>query len=322
MKATKFAVAMATLVGVCSLAACTDPDKKIPFIDYWQYNSLLSKGEETVDETLVYKVAFEKGSGMDGVKYTLVYGDGSYTTHLKSTAQGYEYTTSLTIPVSYTAGTQTASFTDSVETTVLFQGAGNALRPISSTKTVVSHSPTNTTSFELTDAYVAYDFTVITTYADDGTGNSSVTYRTTEATEATETSNFKYGGGDYSYLDNEQILLALRAIDKDTSAGTIKAYNPFIKSTQKISLSFGKATGQSFSFTENGTAVTRDISHREVTIKLNELNPGGTQTALIAAASDPQKNTNRNVMLRLETPLSYSLGKLIYTLTSATKLGN
>ncbi len=313
MKAKKLVLAVAAVVGATSLVACTDNDKHVAFNEYWKYD-WSSSGE--VDETLTYAITFEKGVGMDGVGYTLSYSDGKYTTHLKSTNQGYEYKTSLSLNAVYKYGNEEAvTLPDKVETTVVF--SNKTWLPLSSTKTVVSHSPVNGEVAKTSDCYVAYNYTVETLYT-DGKAHTTVAYNETEDHKAvTNEHDFEYGKGKYSYLDNEQLLLALRGVPADTASGSVKVHNPFLEATQKIKFSFTENDPTKLTYTLNGTPSTTDFSYREVSVTISDKNPGATQTAWIAAtASDTTKNVNRNVMLRLETPLSYSLGTLIYTLTS------
>ncbi len=308
---------LAGILAFSTLTACTDSDKSVSFSEYWQKDSL---NPGTVEETLTYAVTFEKGAGYDATGYLLSYGEGHYQTNLKSTTQGYAYTTELTMPVSYTLGSETKEFTDTVTTSVLFERT--SLLPIASTKTVVSHSPTNAQAKTVADCYVAYEYTVETTYA-DGTGKSKVVYRETEdvkALEQAETS-FQYKKGDYSYLDNEQLLLALRAISSTTTTGSIKSYAPTEDSMQKIKFTFEEATGKEFNHTVNGASLSdKNISYRPVTLQRSANNPGTTQTAWIATTPDPSNNLHRNVLLKLETPLAYNLGKLVYTLTAVTNI--
>ena len=77
-----------------------------------------------------------------------------------------------------------------------------------------------------------------------------------------------------------------------------------------------------FGGVKNGSEekVKSTITYRPVSMVLDEKNPGATQTAWIAKKPETSSNSNvnRNVLLRLETPLSYGLGSLVYTLNSAT----
>nr|MBR6778466.1 hypothetical protein [Clostridia bacterium] len=322
MKAKKIVLALAAVLAFCSFAACTDTDQKIIFNDYWEEDSL--SGSSSINETLEYKVTYEKSGGADAIGYTLTYGEGKYTTTLKSHThegqQAYSYTTSLTMPVTYQYGTDEAvSLTDTVTTEVVFLRSKDSLRPISSTKKTVSHTPLNSAGTTSKSCYATYDFSVVTTYPAEGKATSTVTYNRENDEPTTATSTFSPSNKKLSYLDNEQLLLALRAISSSTSSGSVKIYNPFIEAKQTIKFSFSEETGSEFTYLLNGENKKENITYRPVSITIDDRNPGSTQTAWIAKTTNPQKNTQRNVMVKLIVPLSYSLGNLVYDLVSVSR---
>ena len=142
MKLRKIALALAATLALSTLAACTETDQKLIFNDYWEQNSLVSSS--SINEILEYKVTHDRESapGLDSIGYTLTYGEGTYVTTLKTHTQGYIYTTSLSMPVTFQYGDDEAeTVTDTVTTEVIFQRSKDGLRPISSTKNVVSHTP-------------------------------------------------------------------------------------------------------------------------------------------------------------------------------------
>ncbi len=321
MKKKVFCCALAGALAFSALAGCSDKGgKQIEFGPYWLKDSI-SSGE--ANETLTYDVTFEKGSGLNGAKYSLAYGTGSYTATLKTIPQGYEYTTEFSIPVSFTYGEEVKEFTDTVCSTVVFDNS-RAFVPISSSKTVASHTPTNTSASpkSVENCYAEYSYTVTTSYGANNQATATVEYLKTKDMQAQSfEKDFTYGKGDYSYLDNEMLLLAMRAVPSGTSSGKIKVYYPTQKAMQTVKFSFEKATAREFIFALNGAeASSKEISCRAVTLSLSANNPGPSQTAWIAAASDPKNNTNRNVLLRLETPLPYDYGKLVYALKTVTNL--
>ena len=120
-------------------------------------------------------------------------------------------------------------------------------------------------------------------------------------------------------MDNEQLLLALRGIPTSTTSAKVLAYSPFTESVQRVSINFASEASENFTFTNNGTETTTAIAYRPVSIVLDEKNPGATQTVWIAKPT-PSTSSNkfRNMMLYLETPLSYAMGSLQYKLISAT----
>ena len=82
-------------------------------------------------------------------------------------------------------------------------------------------------------------------------------------------------------------------------------------------MSFSAEKGDDFTFQQNGTETSTAIQFYPVSIALDEKNSGQTQTAWVAKTTNPSNNRYRNVVLRLEAPLSYGMGSLIYTLKSA-----
>ncbi len=318
MKTKKIAIILAAALGATALASCTDSDKRLKFNDYWKENCLTPA---PVNETLTYEVTFDKNDyAVKGLGYSVEYGVGEYVATLKDSGNGYSYTTSLTIDVTYVYGTESATFTDSVKSEVLLENAGKSLRAISSKKTVVSHSPASRADGSLKSCYTHFDFDLVTTYKDDDTASAQLTYRETEDAKAlTEAPvSFNYGKGDYSYMDNELLLLALRAIDADTASGTVKTYNPAVKASQKVKISYSEKDSYIDKRTviENSVETTKDVAYRVAEMVISEENPGGTQVAWIAKTTNPERNEHRNVLLRLETPISYSVGSLIYELKS------
>ena len=321
MKLRKLALGLAAALTFTSLAACTETDQKLPFSDYWEQNALIAGS--SINETLEYTVTHEKGAGLDGLGYTLTYGEGTYVTTLKTHTQGYIYTTSLTMPVTFQYGTDEAdSLTDSVKTEVLFLRSKDGLRPISSTKTVVSHTPRNGGAGSTESCYDTWEFNVVTSYPTEGQATSIIPHTNKldeENNPITITSSFDANDKKFSYLDNEQLLLSLRALSPSVTSGTIQIYNPFIENKQNVKLSFAGETGKEFSLNWNGEAVKKTISYRSVSLTLDDKNPGGTQTALIAQRTSAENNTYGNVMLQLTVPLSYSMGNLVYNLVSVTR---
>ncbi len=315
MSVKKITLLLAGFIGATALSACTDPNRKVNWGDYWKKDTLSA---ENIDETLTYDVTFEEGAGIGLVGYALAYENGSYITTLKSntTDSGtqYTYTSKMEISVRFTLGEDTAVFTDLVESTVVFMNADNALRPISSAKKVVSHTPASASDpTKLEECYTAYEYTTETTYGENGKANTKVDDLTDEKNPSSHT--FTYGDGDYGYLDNEQLYLALRAVPSTTTSAKVEIHNPFLEMAQMVDFTFNTKTGGEFTHTVNGAPLaSKDISYRSVTMALDSNNPGSTQTAWIATSDSPSKNTHRNVMLYLSTPLAYNLGSLEYVL--------
>ena len=325
MKAKKLLPLLALVMGLSAFGGCTNADQKINFGNFWNSNVLDTS--EKINETLVYDVAFE-ASEVSLVDYKVNYTDGKYTTNLVSTTENnktvYVYKTQLNITAHYTLGEETKSCTDSVTSTVKFLSGEYGLQPISSEKEIIGTAPVAITPTKAEGCYTQFHYTVKTTYNDDcSEGSSTVTWLPLEGQEgnAEPTDNtFEIEQKKFSYLDNEQLLLALRGIRNSTTSAKALVYSPFVEAVQKVSLTYAADESKEFSFFKNGSAeaVKSTITYRPVSIVLDENNPGATQKAWIAKPVDTSVNTNRNVMLRLETPLSYGLGTLVYTLSSVS----
>ncbi len=326
MKKRMLTSIVAGALGLSLLSSCTGLNNKIVFKDAWNYNT--NSGYMHIDETLTYNVTYQKSTASFQESFTVSYANGTYTTHLVSVKHGdkdaYQYTTNLEIDVTYTYQGQSATFTDSVTTDALFLSTSHSLRPISSTKTIYSHSPNGSVATSLESCYSFANYTIETTYAANGASGTSVLTDHEPKADGTfyqpATNPFEIDTEEYNYLDNEQLLLALRALPESTTSATVQAYAPFAKAMQTLSISQSTAstdTNKTFKFSVNGAEATdKTIAYRELSIMINDVNPGATQTVKIAKTTDSAKNTYRNVILELETPLAYSLGSLVYKLTS------
>ena len=317
MKIKKIASLLAFILGASALAGCTG-DQEATFNNYWEKDVLAP--QTTLTETLVYNVTFEKEAGLNQVNYYLAYSNGTYTTVLNKKSDGpYEYTTSLTIDVTFTPdGKEPLVKTDTLTSYVHFMEANDELTPISSTKTMHCHTPRNIESpANASDCYVEFYYELSTAYAD----KKGVCTRVDklENPEKTDVLNFNMGK-KLTYLDNEQLILALRGTADKTTSIAVNAYSPFDEAVQKVSASFTTKDEESIKLpiSENGAEATeKTYQYREVTMKLGKSPSGVTQTVWLAYGNQTR---NRNVMLRMKAPLSYAFGYLIYQLQSITRV--
>ena len=221
----------------------------------------------------------------------------------------------------YTFNGETKECADVVTSTVKFYAAEYGLQPISSEKDVNASSPTAAAATTLEDCYEQFHYSTKVTYNEDCTsGTTTVTQHLTTGETKAKDSSFEIDQGKFSFLDNEQTLFALRGMRNSTTSAKVNVYNPFVLSVQKVAVTVNSDVSESFSFYKNGSAEKESftITYRPVQFVLDEKNPGATQTAWIAKTIDASKNTHRNVMLQLETPLSYGLGTLVYKLNSVS----
>lgn len=320
----KIFLALTTVLSAVFLASCSCDscagNTKVSFKDYYLQDADHAAGNE-FNETITYSVTHTGNNTYNN--YSVQYSNGTYQTNLKkvSDEKGDTYilfTSTFSINVSYTYNGETSElFTDTSTSAVTFRDAKNMLTPVSSTKTVYSHSPAQSAN-ALKDCYVEYHQTVTTTYNSDCTAGSSNIINHLKADEKTSY-DFEIEDTDkYAYLDNEQLLFALRCMNPNTT-GKVQVYSPFANSVQTISTAFGSSNSTDFkNLTINGkTHESLQISYLPVTMEIDVKNNGTTQTAWIAETKNTNNNTYRNVMLKYIVPLPFTLGELHYNLVSA-----
>jgi hypothetical protein len=255
--------------------------------------------------------------------YSLSYSDGAYSTTLQTVSEGektyYRYETAFSIKATYALDAQTyETFQDSITSWVTFEKSSGSLQPIASHKEIITHSPTNAnTVSSLQDCYSNVDYVIDVTYESDlSKGKAVVKNRASENAASEKT--FEIDDEKARYLDNEQLYLAMRAVNPDAySSPELLVYAPFTAAVQKVKATFTKGKeASSYTFLRNGTSVTEDITCNSVKLAIDSSNPGASQTLWIA-----QRNTlsqRRNVILKMQLPLSYNWGDLIFSLTSET----
>ena len=319
------------------LCACSG-GVPLSFTANWYRNTALGGSVGDTLEELTYEVTFTPAEDTSG-GLSVEYDTGSYTTKLinsnlpladGSTKEGYIYTTKLTISGRYLlAGKASETFTDSVKSTVCFLPVSYGLQPVKSKKEVVSTSPETSSPASLEDAFRTYHYTYDVSY-DAGLTTATAVYTdlTEYKTEEGETvrrdpETREYDiTGDTTYLDNEQILFALRGLNLSSAAATFRTINQVMGIVAEVSTSANSSAASSVKenvdFTMNGEAVKQEIDAVEVPLTYLTTPSGQSQTLVYAATTDANSNTYRNVLLRMEVPVLQSLGTLVYTLKEAT----
>lgn len=319
MKSKKILSLTSFILGATLLSACTGMYNPVTFNDNWKTNP---EANSPINETLVYNVSYSKNDGLIEA-YEINYTNGEYVANLSTVNEDgktyYLYQTELSIDVIYEYGSATKQFTDTVSSEIKFARAADRLRPVYSKKTLNSHSPSNGAVENIDDCYYAHSYTVETTYNANLTeGKTVITEHTAEGDKKSDPKTFEIDEEDTRYLDNEQLIFALRGVNPTSfPTANFLVYAPFTKAVQQVKATFPtSAEGATFKFHRNGTQIEQNINYRSVKLALNTNNPGAEQTIWIAEKSE--NNVNRNVILKMETPLSYGIGSLVYTLTSET----
>ena len=317
------------------LCACSG-GVPLSFAANWNRNTADSSVSNTREE-LVYEVTFTPSETPAGT-LTAEYDEGTYTTLLEnknltlsdgSSQEGYVYTTKLTISGRFRLGSEVSeTFTDTVTSTVSFLSASQRLKPVKSEKEVVSTSPVASSPSSLENAFTTYHYTYDVSY-DAGLTTATAVYTdlTEYKTEEGETvrrdpETREYDiTGDPTYLDNEQILFALRGLNLSSAAATFRTINQVMGIVAEVSTSANSSAASSVKenvdFTMNGEAVKQEIDAVEVPLTYLTTPSGQSQTLVYAATTDANSNTYRNVLLRMEVPVLQSLGTLVYTLKEA-----
>ena len=324
-------ILLAPLTLLCACSGGTP----LSFSANWYRNTALGDSIGQTHETLTYSVTFTPSeTSEEGL--TVEYDAGTYTTELindnvtladGSTKEGYIYTTELSISGRYRLGGEVKEFSDFVTSKVTFLPVGYGLQPVKSEKEVSSTSPRNADAETLDGAVGEFHYTYDVTY-DASLSTATAVYTDlvereqedgSSALPEPETREFDIAG-DTTYLDNEQILFALRGLTL-TNAVAFRTLNTVTGMvTEVTNSSQASAPGsvkESVDFMKDGEAVKQEIDAVELSLSYRTAHSGQPQKLVYAATTSTGDNTYRNVLLRMEVPVLQSLGTLVYRLTEA-----
>lgn len=308
------------------LSACSG-GTPLSFTANWYRNTALGGSVNDTLEELTYEVSFTPAE--NDSSFSVEYDTGTYTTRLinanialsdGSTKEGYIYTTELTISGRYRLGSEVSEdFSDRVSSSVSFLPVTDGLKPVKSEKEVLSTSPIVSLPETLEGAIETYHYTYAVSYDAALTTATAVYTDLNAETPAPETREYAIDGTT-TYLDNEQILFALRGLSL-SSVATFRTVNSVMGIVTEVSTGTS-TTGptslkESVDFTMDGTAVKTEIDAVQVPIIYQSTPSGQQQDLVYAATTDTNNNTYRNVLLRMEVPVLQSLGTLVYRLKEA-----
>lgn len=308
------------------LSACSG-GTPLSFTANWYRNTALGGSVNDTLEELTYEVSFTPAE--NDSSFSVEYDTGTYTTRLinanialsdGSTKEGYIYTTELTISGRYRLGSEVSEdFSDRVSSSVSFLPVTDGLKPVKSEKEVLSTSPIVSLPETLDGAFETYHYTYDVSYDAALTTATAVYTDLNAETPAPETREYAIDGTT-TYLDNEQILFALRGLSL-SSVATFRTVNSVMGIVTEVSTGTS-TTGptslkESVDFTIDGTAVKTEIDAVQVPIIYQSTPSGQQQDLVYAATTDTNNNTYRNVLLRMEVPVLQSLGTLVYRLKEA-----
>ena len=327
MKAKKLLPILALALAATTLTACGD--QSVTFGHYWRTNSLAKN--EAFYEHAEYAVSSTSVQS-SYVNYTVAY-TGTFTTTLEYVANDniYKFDTNLEVTATFKLGDKEKAVTDTAKTSVTFDAVGNALRPVKSHKEMVCHIPLSGEFSSVENCFVTVDYSYDIEYATDKNQGTikSTKYDLTNSKGETKpyvlNDTFDFVE-DCTNIDNEQLLVAVRALSADTSSATLGCYGAFAKSGQKVSVSYTNAdedASNTFAYTlinayGEGGGASHNVLTRTAKVVLDQENPGNTQEIVLAKTKNAENNTHRNVILSIKNPLSYAMGYIEYKLAKVS----
>ncbi len=325
MKKIKFA-SLLLFAPLALLSACGGVSR-IEFQTNWYRNTALGDDIAGTSEVLEYEVSVFDAAEHNGL--TAEYTNGTFVTRLENrpvkteteTKEGYVLETQFAIDVKFSfGGASTEVLHDEVSSHVEFLSVGESLRPVYSKKTVHNRAP-NDLPESLETCYTEYSYSYEISY-NDALTSATVTYTDflpdANGNTAEPTKREVNIGGKSSYLDNEEILFALRGMNFGDVQPVFRTYNFTTGTVLETTLNdTAKEVAEPVSFERNGEAVVSDALPA-VELKVGMRGIGQSRVIVFAKKTSDTDNVNRNVPLRMETPILRSLGKMRYKLVKAT----
>lgn len=326
-KAILAGVSAAILGGAVFFSGCSG--STMTFEANWYGNTSITTSISGTEETLTYSVTH---SGSGNKYYSVSYGESTYTVNLTNATYSYGdgtqsenaylLTGTLRMNVTYTVGEKSESYADEVTSKVYFSTVDNALRPMYSYKEFSCHSPTTEAPASYAEAVKYYHYSFETKY-DSSLSTATLSYKKLSDDESSlsdSTADYNISSSSYTYLDNEELLFAIRGMTvSSSSSSVVRVLNASRSIVQEIKITNNGSSTGVYKF-DMGDGVPEDgysITANEITILANTVQSGNAQTAYYAVASS-DGNTYRGVMLSLSSDLPYSLGTLTYTLEKAS----
>lgn len=308
-------ISLASVLMTAAFLASCSADVSTSFAANWYSNPAATNVLPDTRETLVYDVSMPADT-RENNSYYAEYTNGTYKTTLTDENGLYYYKTELTVDVQYFVGEEKSEkFTDTIVSEVRFKGTQYGLQPVSSSKTVDSHSPNALSPKLVETSYKHYRYKTSITYNDECTQGLFTYDDLLSETETVEVSEKKFSiSSKRSYLDNEQLLFGVRGITSSSAQTVSVGLTTTKKATVgAVSISRSSEENATLNFSLNGEAASdKAVAYYPYTVKMSSDNPGATRTVWVASEAK-----YRSVIYRIEDPVSFSLGTLVYTLKEA-----
>lgn len=239
----------------------------------------------------------------------------------------------------------TKEFEDELTTVSYFRPAGKNLQPVYSYQKIKNTSPASLSTGSIGETYVELDETYETFY--NKRCSQATVVKT--VTKSGKTEKKKIGlSGEYSNFDNSQLRAAIRSFTLSGGATrTFRVLTPQNGSLQSVSASVTspveldpastddklKVINQKIITALNGAPDSyiffdgeiadkkegeedRNYRYNAVTLSINASLQGASPVLWYTTVENTNLNSTRCVLLRVNTPLSFGLGTLSYTLNS------
>ncbi len=324
MKVFKKISALFICFALLFASACNTSDPIVSNMfasQYWLSNTEAEIGE--INETSVYTLSFVEAEVEEGETKLTSTLSGTFTTNIQnSTYKGqscYKFTTSLSSSGNYSYGDKTVDFNDTITSTVYFLGISAKFFPLYSEKTVKTTAPTKISGFD----FVSLEYSVTTTYNKEEksafvkvTSNAAedAPYKVAES-EKTYTKLNKNG----AYFDNESLIFIPRA--SDLLSGFSASFNTIDAPSQEfhnmhLAVSSTAPTSEIKldDYTIDNVKAPQTFNCYNATISINSTFSGLPLKLYYSADA----KTHGKRLVKMETELGYSLGKIVYTLQSIT----
>ena len=296
------------------LSACAQPSAPALVMRAKWYDDLNIEMVEPILEVLEYQVSFKAPDTRPAVYLEDISGD--YTVSLGVEDGCYLYSTSLNTSGVYAENQERVEFTDAVQTAVKFKGLDKSLSPVSSSKSYDGYgfSPFGN---GISNRVVKYDFSYVINY--DGQ-KAKVDFTKPISGVLNEQSYSKLGKKSI-YLDNEQLLFAIRGFDlTEKFSQSFTCISPVDGKVQTVSVTTGETPFSQLEFkdfSQNGAVSDKTLPAIKIQVSLSAKMSGSPLVCYYAAEKGKDSSFYQR-LLRMESTLPGEMGTLVYTLKSVT----
>lgn len=350
------AVALAAVCAV-GIAGCASSGSSSSLTSKWyvrtsytgiQPSSIYTDGGENAKEVMVYDISYnDDGSNtVYSVSYNLDdehphtmttefyaceydWSDSAIPEEYRSddteTLYCYKYSFEISGSYTYTSTGETVDFSDSVENVCYFRSVRNSLQPVYSYQYTKSTSPNTFSPISAEDMCVEVEYNCTTYYSNDCT-EATTYYENITEPDKSRTATVSLTGAGNTLFDNGSVYVAMRAMNITSSLSMdIDVYIPSERNYSTYNVSGADAVTLADETIKNalvgaGYVTAEDsVTYSAASLSYTGDLSGTSQTIWYATLSDDtSRNYCRSTMLKIELPISFSLGTLEFSLSEIT----